>query len=409
MTRAFKAEIPPLVLTVGHSTRSLTGFIELLQAHSVTQVIDVRTVPRSRHNPQFNADTLPAALAANGMGYEHVAGLGGFRRSHPGSLNTGWRNLSFRGYADYMQTVEFEECLAGLMAKVVREQIVLMCAEAVPWRCHRSLIADALLVHGIRVEEIVSPTRTTVHGLTSFARVSGTRITYPPVGSAMSQRSSPITDGPSLPRAGNRVPGDVIRSRAAAAHSPGTTFIGGIMSRFIVPKLLPALLLLAAATGLQAQATPPDLSDAEVAHVAVTANSIDIELARVALSQTSNAEVQKFAGTMLTDHTAVNRQAGALASRLGVTPEDNPVSRWLQHGAKEARDAIEGLRGAAFDQAYMDREIAYHQAVLNALDEILIPTTSNAELRKLLVDVRPAFAAHLEHARIVRTSLGSGR
>ena len=180
------------------------------------------------------------------------------------------------------------------------------------------------------------------------------------------------------------------------------------MSRFTVLKLFPALIVVLA-TGLQAQAAPPNLSDAEVAHVAVTANSIDIELAKVALSQSSNFEVQKFAGTMLNDHTAVNRQAGALAGRLGVTPEDNAVSRWLQHGATEARGAIEGLRGAAFDQAYIDREIVYHQAVLNALDEILIPTTSNAELRKLLVDVRPAIAAHLEHARMVRTSLGAGR
>lgn len=180
------------------------------------------------------------------------------------------------------------------------------------------------------------------------------------------------------------------------------------MSRFTVPKLLPALILVLA-TGLQAQTAPPDLSDAEVAHVAVTANSIDIDLAKFALSRTSNVEVKKFAGTMLTDHTAVNRQAAALASRLGVTPKDNQVSQSLQQGAIDARGAIEGLRGIAFDQAYMDREIAYHQAVLDALDGLLIPTTSNAELRKLLVDVRPAFAAHLEHAKMARTSLGSAR
>jgi len=170
----------PLVLTVGHSTRPLAEFIALLKAHAVARLIDVRTVPRSRHNPQFDRDALPAALAADGIGYDHVGGLGGFRRTHLGSLNTGWRNASFRGYADYMQTTEFAEHLADLIARARRERIVLMCAEAVPWRCHRSLIADALVVHGIRVAEIINTTRRQVHTLTPFARVSGTVITYPP-------------------------------------------------------------------------------------------------------------------------------------------------------------------------------------------------------------------------------------
>jgi uncharacterized protein (DUF488 family) len=169
-----------VVLTVGHSTRPLSEFIALLAAHSASRLIDVRTVPRSHHNPQFDRDTLPAALAANGIGYEHVAGLGGFRRPHPGSPNTGWRNTSFRGYADYMQTPEFAEHLEDLVASAKRERIVLMCAEAVPWRCHRSLIADALVVRSLRVEEIISRTRRQVHVLTSFARVTGTTITYPP-------------------------------------------------------------------------------------------------------------------------------------------------------------------------------------------------------------------------------------
>jgi uncharacterized protein (DUF488 family) len=142
--------------------------------------MDVRTVPRSRHNPQFNSDTLPAALAADGFGYEHAAGLGGFRRTHPGSLNTGWRNLSFRGYADYMQTPEFAEHLGHLIAQATRERTALMCAEAVPWRCHRSLIADALVVHGLHVEEIINETRRQAHALTPFAKVSGTTLTYPP-------------------------------------------------------------------------------------------------------------------------------------------------------------------------------------------------------------------------------------
>ena len=169
----------PVVLTIGHSTRPLDTFIALLQAHAVGRLIDVRTVPRSRHNPQFNRDTLPTALASHCIGYEHDAGLGGLRHAHAESLNTGWRNLSFRGYADHMQTAEFGESLSRLISTARRERVVLMCAEAVPWRCHRSLIGDALLVHGLRVEDILSGTRTQVHKLTPFARVNGLTLTYP--------------------------------------------------------------------------------------------------------------------------------------------------------------------------------------------------------------------------------------
>lgn len=169
----------PVVLTVGHSTRPLEEFIALLKAYSVTSLIDVRTVPRSRHNPQFNRDSLQIALEAAGIGYAHVAGLGGFRHTHPGSVNMGWRNVSFRGFADYMQTAEFAENLAELIERAMQERIALMCAEAVPWRCHRSLIADALVVHGIRVEEIINGARCQVHALTPFAKVDGTAITYP--------------------------------------------------------------------------------------------------------------------------------------------------------------------------------------------------------------------------------------
>lgn len=176
-------EDEPLVFTVGHSTRSIGEFIELLKGHSVARLIDVRTVPRSRHNPQFGRDALPLALSAEGIIYEHIVGLGGFRRTHPGSVNTGWRNLSFRGYADYMQTPEFAGHLADLMTKARHERVALMCAEAVPWRCHRSLIADALMVHQVRVEEIISATRSRSHRLTPFASVRGTVITYPPPGS----------------------------------------------------------------------------------------------------------------------------------------------------------------------------------------------------------------------------------
>jgi uncharacterized protein (DUF488 family) len=169
----------PTVFAVGHSTRPVEEFTGLLVAHGVTLLLDVRTVPGSRHNPQYNRETLPGALAAHGIGYQHVPGLGGFRKTQPGSPNAGWRNLSFRGYADYMQTPEFAGHLDGLIARAGRERIAVMCAEAVPWRCHRSLIADALLVHGVQVEELVSPTRRQAHRLTRFASVQGTVITYP--------------------------------------------------------------------------------------------------------------------------------------------------------------------------------------------------------------------------------------
>ena len=141
--------------------------------------MDVRTVPRSRHNPQFNKTSLPRSLKKAGLGYVHLPGLGGLRHAESDSLNVGWRNASFRGYADYMQTPEFEQSLDELIQLANRQQIVLMCAEAVPWRCHRSLIADALLVRGIRTEDIMSPTRRQVHTLTPFAQVRGTAITYP--------------------------------------------------------------------------------------------------------------------------------------------------------------------------------------------------------------------------------------
>jgi uncharacterized protein (DUF488 family) len=169
----------PVVLTVGHSTRTLAEFIRLLQIHAVTRVVDVRTVPRSRHNPQFNQDSLSAALKKAGLGYVHISGLGGLRHAKRDSLNLGWRNASFRGFADYMQTPEFERSLKQLLRLTKRDRIALMCAEAVPWRCHRSLIADALLVRGIRTEDIMSPTRRQIHALTSFTKVRGTTITYP--------------------------------------------------------------------------------------------------------------------------------------------------------------------------------------------------------------------------------------
>jgi len=169
----------PIVLTIGHSTRTLEEFIGLLQAHGATLIVDVRTVPRSRYNPQFNEASLPGSLKKAGLGYVHVPGLGGLRHAKRNTLNPGWRNASFRGYADYMQTPEFEQSLDELIQLANQERIVLMCAEAVPWRCHRSLIADALLVRGILTEDIIGPNRRQVHTLTPFAHVQGTTITYP--------------------------------------------------------------------------------------------------------------------------------------------------------------------------------------------------------------------------------------
>jgi len=167
------------ILTVGHSTRSIEALLDLLRAQGVKRVIDVRTIPRSRHNPQFNRETIPQTLRQARIGYTHLPELGGLRHARQDSPNMGWRNTSFRGYADYMQTPEFEAGLDTLMTAGEREPIVVMCAEAVPWRCHRSLIADALSIRGIPVEHILSATRTQTHVLTPFAKVHGTCITYP--------------------------------------------------------------------------------------------------------------------------------------------------------------------------------------------------------------------------------------
>lgn len=175
----------PVIFTIGHSTRPIDGFIRLLKAHHVQRVVDVRTIPRSRHNPQFNRDRLSPALHSARIRYRHMPGLGGLRRARPDSANTGWRNTSFRGYADYMQTPEFEDSLARCIALAKQERVVLMCAEAVPWRCHRSLIADALLARGIETREITSRIRTRRHELTPWARVEGARITYPDAASAI--------------------------------------------------------------------------------------------------------------------------------------------------------------------------------------------------------------------------------
>jgi uncharacterized protein (DUF488 family) len=167
------------VLTIGHSNRTWKEFLALLRAHGVKRVVDVRTVPRSRHNPQFDQKTLRKKLCAAKIGYVHLKKLGGLRHARRDSKNMGWRNASFRGYADYMQTADFDAGLQRLIKSACNKRSAIMCAEAVPWRCHRSLIGDALTVRGIRVEDIMSAKTARLHSLTPFARVRKNVITYP--------------------------------------------------------------------------------------------------------------------------------------------------------------------------------------------------------------------------------------
>ena len=167
------------IFTVGHSTRSAAEFVALLKAHRIELLVDVRTIPRSRHNPQFNRETLPETLRRAGIEYLHLGELGGLRKAREDSANTGWRNLSFRGFADYMQTTEFENGLVRLLDAAGTRRVAVMCAEAVPWRCHRSLIGDALAARGAEVFELSSEKRAQPHRMTPFARVGGARVSYP--------------------------------------------------------------------------------------------------------------------------------------------------------------------------------------------------------------------------------------
>jgi uncharacterized protein (DUF488 family) len=170
------------MMTIGHSTHPIEEFMRMLAAHGVETLVDVRTIPRSRHNPQFNRETLPESLQAAGIEYVHMQGLGGLRHARRDSVNTGWRNLSFRGFADYMQTPEFAAALQQLIELSSARPTAIMCSEAVPWRCHRSLIADAIGVRGIPVEHIMTAATRKPHTLTPFAHVDrdkdGDKITY---------------------------------------------------------------------------------------------------------------------------------------------------------------------------------------------------------------------------------------
>jgi uncharacterized protein (DUF488 family) len=169
----------PVIYTIGHSTRLEEEFLAILKAHSIELVTDVRSIPKSRHNPQFNSEAMAMSLPENGIAYEHVPKLGGLRHPRRDSPNMGWENASFRGFADYMQTTDFEEGLEDIIAFAQKKKTAIMCAEAAPWRCHRSLIGDALLVRGITVIDIMSASSFKVHMLTPWAKVLGTIIIYP--------------------------------------------------------------------------------------------------------------------------------------------------------------------------------------------------------------------------------------
>ena len=168
------------IYTIGHSTRLLEDFIWILKKYSITMIADVRSVPRSGFNPQYNIDTLPDSLKAAGIGYQHMRGLGGLRHPRKDSPNTGWQNYSFRGFADYMFTAEFQENIAKLMELGREGRLAVMCAEALPFKCHRSLIADALVVRGVRVEHILSEKKAQEHKLNAMASVEEGRIIYAP-------------------------------------------------------------------------------------------------------------------------------------------------------------------------------------------------------------------------------------
>ncbi|OHB55699.1 MAG: DNA repair protein [Planctomycetes bacterium GWF2_42_9] len=166
------------IFTIGHSTRTLQEFTAILDKYEITKLVDVRSIPKSRHNPQFNKENFKEKFKRR---YIHLPGLGGLRHTTKESANTGWENASFRGYADYMQTDDFEKSLEKLIAYVNKKRVAIMCAEAVPFRCHRSLIGDAMLIRGYKVVDIYSLANAKSHKLTGFARVRGKKITYPPI------------------------------------------------------------------------------------------------------------------------------------------------------------------------------------------------------------------------------------
>lgn len=167
------------IFTIGHSTRSIQDFVTLLKHYGINQLIDIRKIPGSRHNPQFNKEFLAPYLRIRHIGYRHMIGLSGLRHTKKDSINMAWHNASFRGFADYMQTDEFKENLAKLITVSKKKHVAIMCAEAVPFRCHRSLVADALVAHDIGVEDIYSLTSAKKHILRSFAKIKNGTVYYP--------------------------------------------------------------------------------------------------------------------------------------------------------------------------------------------------------------------------------------
>lgn len=167
------------IFTLGHSTRDWEDFLEILEGNKIHQLIDVRTIPKSRHNPQFNTDVMAKKLPKSKIHYLWMKGLGGLRKPKKPSINEAWKNASFRGYADYMQTTEFLENLKILMKEAAKRRTAIMCAEAVPWRCHRSLISDALIIRKIEVFHIIGPRNLQPHSLTPWARTKGEVVWYP--------------------------------------------------------------------------------------------------------------------------------------------------------------------------------------------------------------------------------------
>lgn len=169
----------PVLFTIGHSTHSIEEFLALLNAHGIRHLVDVRSIPKSRHVPQFNSDSLASSLNAAGIAYTHIKDLGGRRHSRKNSANTAWRNTSFRGYADHMATAQFAEGLNALIEIAKTTPTAVMCAEAVPWRCHRSLIADALILKGWQVRDILTAAPAAEHKLTPFLIAVNSQPTYP--------------------------------------------------------------------------------------------------------------------------------------------------------------------------------------------------------------------------------------
>jgi len=206
------------IFTIGHSTRPLEAFLGLLRAFGITLLVDIRIAPSSRRHPQFGADALARALAGAGVGYLHLRALGGHRRPRPDSPHVGWRSGGFRGYADHMETAAFRAALQEVVARAAQETVALMCAEAVPWRCHRQLVADALVARGIDVVHILGPGQAPSHTLTPFARLEGTRVVYDAIGDLVPARAG----APAGVHAPSGAPPEVTSAAPPGAAAPGS-------------------------------------------------------------------------------------------------------------------------------------------------------------------------------------------